>query len=123
MKRLILLEEAAMLALTIFILISFGAGWWVYLLLLLGPDISMLGYLAGDKAGAVTYNFLHHKAIAVIIFLIGFVNHFYWLEIIGLIIFGHSSMDRMLGYGLKYFTGFKFTHLGEIGKVESHVNN
>jgi hypothetical protein len=38
------------------------------------------------------------------------------LEFEGLILFSHSAMDRMLGYGLKYESGFKFTHLGEIGQ-------
>jgi hypothetical protein len=27
-------------------------------------------------------------------------------------------MDRMMGYGLKYETGFKDTHLGKIGKKQ-----
>ena len=39
-----------------------------------------------------------------------------WLINLGIILFGHSSMDRFFGYGLKYENGFKFTHLGEIGK-------
>jgi hypothetical protein len=38
------------------------------------------------------------------------------LQLGGIILFGHSSMDRMFSYGLKTFQGFKFTHLGEIGK-------
>jgi hypothetical protein len=29
------------------------------------PDISMLGYLAGNKAGAIIYNFFHHKALGI----------------------------------------------------------
>lgn len=29
---------------------------------------------------------------------------------------GHSSIDRIFGYGLKYKEGFGFTHLGKIGK-------
>ena len=38
------------------------------------------------------------------------------LFIAGIILFGHSSMDRMFGYGLKLKEGFKYTHLGMIGK-------
>jgi hypothetical protein len=64
----------------------------------------MLGYAAGNKAGAISYNLFHHKAIAVAIFLIGLILQNHWLELTGLILFGHSCMDRMLGYGLKYFT-------------------
>ncbi len=33
----------------------------------------------------------------------------------GVILFAHTAMDRMLGYGLKYEKGFIFTHLGTIG--------
>jgi hypothetical protein len=40
-----------------------------------------------------------------------------WLQISGIILFGHSSMDRSLGYGLKLNEGFKYTHLGMIGKA------
>lgn len=45
------------------------------------------------------------------------------LKIEGLVILSASlflhadfGFDRMLGYGLKYSEGFKFTHLGIIGK-------
>jgi len=123
MKRIIQLEEAFMLSFSIAVLISFDATWWVYILILIGPDISMVGYVAGNKTGAVCYNLFHHKGIAIAIFLTGFFNHFYWLEITGLILFGHSSLDRMLGYGLKYSTGFQFTHLGQIGRTKSNTNN
>lgn len=123
MKNVIQLEEAAMFGISIYALYFLKADWWVYPLLLLSPDISMFGYVAGNKTGAISYNLFHHKAFAIILFLIGFINQIYWLEITGLILFGHSSMDRMLGYGLKYFSGFKFTHLGQIGSIKSNINN
>jgi hypothetical protein len=122
MKTVIQLEELAMLGISIYALYFLKVEWWIYPLLLLAPDISMLGYLAGNKVGAISYNLFHHKAIAIFLFLIGFINHNYTLEITGLILFGHSSMDRMLGYGLKYFTGFQFTHLGQIGRAKSNIN-
>lgn len=123
MKRIIQLEEAAMLGICIYALYFLKAEWWIYPLLLLGPDISMLGYITGSKTGAISYNLFHHKAIAIILFLIGFISQSYSLEITGLILFGHSSLDRMLGYGLKYFTGFQFTHLGQLGRAKSNINN
>ena len=98
MKFVIQLEEVAMLAISIYTLYFLNADWWIYLLLLFGPDISMLGYLAGNKAGAISYNLFHHKAIAIAIFLTGFISQAYWLELTGSILFGHSSLDRMLGY-------------------------
>ncbi len=36
---------------------------------------------------------------------------------------GHSAMDRVFGYGLKYTTGFQDTHLGKIGKAKSQLTD
>jgi len=85
-------------------------------LLLLGPDISMIGYAGGNKMGAFMYNLFHHKGVAVLLFVIGMLFPDRITEIAGIILFGHASMDRMFGYGLKLKEGFKHTHLGLIGK-------
>ena len=90
--------------------------WWWFLVLILTPDIGMIGYLFGNKVGAAVYNIFHHKGIAVIAFLLGIYLSQPLLQLAGIILFSHSAMDRILGYGLKYDKGFKFTHLGEIGK-------
>jgi hypothetical protein len=76
----------------------------------------MIGYVFGNKLGAFFYNLFHHRAIAVMIYLAGIYSSNNLIQLMGIILFSHSSMDRMMGYGLKYETGFKFTHLGEIGK-------
>jgi len=116
MKNLLKLEEAAMFGLSLYVLGSMNAEWWLYLLLLLGPDISMLGYLGGNKTGAICYNIFHHKGVAIAVFMAGLLLPNTLFEIIGIVLFGHSSMDRMFGYGLKTEEGFKYTHLGIIGK-------
>lgn len=116
MKKLIALEELGMMVLSLLFLMDNSAAWWLYLLLFIGPDISMLGYLGGRKAGAVSYNLFHHKALAIALFLVGILSTSLPLQLAGAIVFGHSAMDRTLGYGLKHFTGFKYTHLGIIGK-------
>ena len=123
MKTVLKLEELAMLIGSIVLLYLSSVQWWWYLLLALGPDISMIGYLAGNKIGAWLYNIFHHKAVALIIFMIGLLVELpgdphvrVSIINIGIVLFGHSSMDRFFGYGLKYKNGFKFTHLGEIGK-------
>ncbi|MFL5811469.1 MAG: DUF4260 family protein, partial [Flavisolibacter sp.] len=56
MKQLIRVEEAAMLILAVYMLYFLNADWWYYILLVFGPDISMLAYLAGNKTGAISYN-------------------------------------------------------------------
>ena len=116
MKNIIRLEEMAMLIASILALMYLKVEYWYYLILFLGPDISMLGYLLGNKIGAACYNIFHHKGIALVLLVTGLYYQSWALQVTGLILFGHSSMDRMAGYGLKYETGFKFTHLGTIGK-------
>ena len=100
----------------IFIFSTLPFAWWWFPALILVPDFSMAGYLLNNRAGATFYNFVHHKAIALLCISVGYyLRNDAWI-LAGTILFGHSSMDRSLGYGLKYFTGFQHTHLGDIGK-------
>lgn len=115
MKTLIKLEEAAQFALSIILFAKLPFVWWVYPALLLVPDVSMLGYLINAKVGAFSYNLFHHKALAIAVGVAGLVLQINELALAGTLLFGHSSMDRMVGYGLKYATGFTDTHLGEAG--------
>ncbi|HLY70510.1 MAG TPA: DUF4260 domain-containing protein [Puia sp.] len=116
MKNILRLEELAMFLFSIFLFNELHFAWWWFLVLILLPDISMVGYLANDKIGAFCYNLIHHKGIALVIYVAGYFTHHEAIQLSGIILFGHSSMDRMMGYGLKYQTGFAFTHLGTIGK-------
>ncbi len=116
MKKIIHLEELAMLLVSIYLFSRLSFKWWWFPVLILTPDISMVGYAFGNKAGAITYNIFHHKALAISLYVFGVFTQNEVIQLIGIILFGHSSMDRMLGYGLKTFQGFKYTHLGEIGK-------
>lgn len=115
MKTSVKIEEAAQLILGIYLFSLLSFPWWWFVLLFFTPDLGMLGYLLGDKIGAFSYNFFHHKAVGIVTFLIGIFVNSTIFQLIGLIIFAHSAFDRILGYGLKYNKGFKFTHLGEIG--------
>ncbi len=115
MKYLLKLEELLMFALSIFFFSKLNYAWWWYLLLFFAPDLSMLGYLGGTRIGAYVYNFVHHKALSIAIFVISVLLANQPLQLAGLILFGHSSMDRVLGYGLKYEDSFQHTHLGMIG--------
>ena len=116
MKNIIKFEELAMFGLSVWALYFFDAEWWCYLLLLLGPDISMIGYAGGNKLGAFVYNLFHHKGVGVVLFVLGVILPDMTIQLAGIILIGHSSMDRMFGYGLKLKEGFKYTHLGLIGK-------
>jgi len=72
MKTALKLEEAAMFILSIFFFNQLHFSWWWYPVLLLTPDLSMLGYLINTKVGAVAYNAAHHKAVAIGFWLVGF---------------------------------------------------
>jgi Domain of unknown function (DUF4260) len=117
MKNLIRLEEAAMFGLTIYLFSLLSIDWWWYPVLILAPDLSAIGYLVNTKLGAFTYNLVHHKAVAIIVYVAGLSMGNEVVQLAGLILFGHSSMDRLFGYGLKYPDSFKHTHLGMIGKA------
>jgi hypothetical protein len=92
-----------------------GNALWL-LPLLLAPDISMIGYLGGPRAGAITYNLAHNLATALVVLGIGWLGAIAPLALGGAILLAHVGMDRTLGYGLKLPTDFKDTHLGRIGR-------
>lgn len=117
MKNLLRIEELLQFLAVLFYLSEKDVAWWVYLCLILAPDLSMIGYLINEKIGAWLYNLGHHKGVAVLVIMVGWVAIEPWIVLTGMVLFGHSSMDRIFGYGLKYEKGFKFTHLGEIGKA------
>ncbi|WKL47064.1 DUF4260 domain-containing protein [Flavobacterium pectinovorum] len=116
MKTVIKLEEVGLFILGIYLFSLLDYQWWWFLVLILAPDFSMLGYTFNNKTGAFIYNIFHHRGIAVLIYLTGCYLKLASLQLVGVILFSHSAMDRMFGYGLKYEQGFKYTHLGEIGK-------
>ncbi len=117
MKTLLRFEELMMFVFGIILFTPLGYPWWWFPLLLLAPDLSALGYLAGPLVGAHSYNLAHHKGIALLIYLSGFFLGNAPLQLAGIILFAHSSLDRVLGYGLKYPDAFQHTHLGWIGKA------
>lgn len=130
MKNLLKLEELAQFLVCLVALIASDVPWWTYLLLAFGPDIGMFGYLLGPRTGTVTYNLLHHKAIALLVAAAGGITTYLMLAtespesfeqvilLTGIVLYGHASMDRIFGYGLKFGDSFHHTHLGWIGKLK-----
>jgi len=84
--------------------------------LLLAPDLSMVSYVAGPRAGSITYNAAHNLVVSLAALGIGWFVPIAWLALAGAILVAHVGMDRSLGYGLKLPTDFRDTHLGRIGK-------
>lgn len=121
MKFLLRVEEALMFGLAIYLNSLLPFPGWYFWAWFLAPDIGFLGYVINTKAGAVTYNLLHHKGVAIIFYFAGLYIASPLLQFIGVLMFGHSSFDRMLGYGLKFPGSFHDTHLGRIGKGTHNV--
>jgi Domain of unknown function (DUF4260) len=104
----------------------FHLPWSWFFLLFLAPDLSMLGYLAGPRLGALAYNLGHTYAMAVVVLGAGLVAEITGrprlaLLDVGLIWCAHIGFDRLLGYGLKSPEGFAFTHLGPIGRKRNEA--
>lgn len=110
MKSVLKLEELLQFALGIYLFSTLSYTWWWFLVLILLPDIGMLGYLINTKTGALTYNVFHHKGLAILIFLAGVYFEIEVMQLIGTILFSHAALDRVFGYGLKYADNFK-THI------------
>jgi Domain of unknown function (DUF4260) len=57
---LLRIEGATLLALSALLYGLNEGSWLLFVLLFLVPDVSMLGYLAGSRVGAASYNFVPH---------------------------------------------------------------
>ena len=109
---------AALVAGVILWLANGGSPLWLVPALLL-PDVSMVGYLANARVGALTYNAVHNWTVSIAILGIG-----WWLASVpallpGSVLLAHVGMDRALGYGLKLPTSVQDTHLGRIGGAKT----
>ena len=100
MKILIKLEELAQFLFSIYLFSMLPYAWWVFPLFIFAPDVSLVGLLAGKRVGAITYNLIHHKAVALTVYVLGGLLGGPLLSLIGVLLFGHSSFDRMAGFDL-----------------------
>ncbi|MFD1252995.1 hypothetical protein DEVEQU_02437 [Devosia equisanguinis] len=113
--RMIVRSEGAALFVAASVLyFMLGGPWWLFAVLLFAPDLSFLGYAAGSRTGAVVYNLAHTFVVPLALGLIAVVLKIELLQHLALIHLAHIGLDRALGYGLKYASGFKDTHLGRL---------
>jgi hypothetical protein len=88
--------------------------WWVLVVFALAPDLSFLGFAVSPRVGTVTYNAAHTYVAPVLLGAVGVVAESDVAAQIALIWLAHIGVDRMLGYGLKYPSAFKDTHLQRV---------
>lgn len=86
---------------------------WLFVVLLLAPDVSMLGYLGGPRLGAATYNLVHIYVGPLGLGGLGLVAVVPLAVELAPIWAVHIGLDRALGYGLKLESGFGDTHLSQ----------
>jgi hypothetical protein len=114
---LLRLEGLAVAAVSAVLYARTGASWWLFAVLWLAPDLSMLGYLTGRPCwGARIYNAFHTYVLPGVLALAGWMVHTNAVLPVALIWINHIGVDRLLGSGLKYSDGFGFTHLGRLGR-------
>lgn len=110
------IEDAAFVVLAGVLFVATGLPWWWLLILFIVPDVSILGYALGPGAGAIAYNIVHSRALAIAVYLVGLLLALPLVSAAGALLLFHASVDRVLGFGLKYSDSFQHTHLGRIGR-------
>jgi len=115
-RRWLRIEGLAALAAGIAVFLAQGGQLLWLVPLVLAVDVSMAGYLRGPRVGALLYNIAHNQALGLLALGLGIATGTVAVTLVGAILVAHVGMDRLAGYGLKYPTGFKDTHLGRIGR-------
>lgn len=113
-KTFLQLEGFIVLALSLYFYHNHHYSWILFFILLFAPDISMIGYLVNNKIGALLYNVFHTYTISILVVFCGLLLPNETVLAVGLVWTAHIGMDRMMGYGLKYPTKFKDTHLNRV---------
>jgi len=113
-KKILHLEGLAFFLIALFFYYQLEGNWLLFIALLFTPDISMIGYLKDKKLGAILYNIVHNYVLSIAIILIGILFKNTFIVQLGIILLAHVGLDRLLGFGLKYPSNFKDTHLQKI---------
>jgi len=109
-------ESAAVAALVVVAFVQLDFAWWWLLAVFLLWDLSMVGYIASPRLGAISYNIGHSYLGPAALLALTWVSDARWPAFVALTWAFHIAVDRLLGYGLKFTDRFTHTHLGELGK-------
>jgi len=110
----VLIQRFESITIAVFAIVLYAnldASWWLFGALILTPDVSLLAYLISVKVGSKIYNIFHNYSLPLIIATLSFLFSFPFAMEVALIWITHIAIDRSLGYGLKFPTNFKHTHL------------
>lgn len=113
-NALLRLEGLTVFVAAILLYANQGGSAVAFILLLLVPDVSMIGYKVNIRIGSIVYNLVHTYALPALLVGLALALNVPVLLQIAFIWFAHIGMDRTVGYGLKYPTDFKDTHLQRV---------
>ena len=68
------LEGLALLVASVTIFAVSAPNWVLFVVLLLAPDLAMIGYLRGSRIGAISYNLAHLKILPLALGSIGLLT-------------------------------------------------
>lgn len=91
-----------------------GGSWGLFFAAILVPDLSFIAYRAGSRVGAAVYNLVHTNVPPLVLLGYGLIGNHALPAHLGVIWLTHISIDRLLGFGLKYPTAFQDTHLARV---------
>ena len=111
---LLRLEGGVVLAFSLWLYGYNGGSWLLFALLILAPDLAALGYLANVRLGSIAYNSVHTYLLPAALVAMAWLSDWPFGVSLALIWFAHIGADRLLGFGLKYPTEFKDSHLNRV---------
>ena len=118
---LLRIEGAFVFALSLIFYQAIGARWWVFIVAFLWPDLFMLGYLVSVRLGSQLYNLVHTYSLPFALVAVSYYTQNNALMSFALIWLAHIGLDRALGFGLKYPTFFKDTHLQRVNQIVATI--
>jgi len=113
-KFILRIENAFILISSIYWYSYCHFNWTVFAVLLLVPDIFMFGYFVDKTRGTYIYNIGHTYLLPAILLVYGLSATQQTLIMFSTIWIAHIAMDRTFGFGLKYVSNFKDTHMQNV---------
>ncbi len=114
-KRFLRLEGLALFAASLVAFIYLKQSFWIFAGLFLVPDLCLAVYIVGPRRGAIVYNICHSTIGPCLLAIYSVLAGEMFVQVIASIWLAHIGFDRAIGYGLKYPSDFRDTHLGRIG--------
>ena len=108
------LEGLAALVTSVVLYAEFGQSWLLFILLLFTPDLAFIPYMLNVELGRKIYNLVHWYVLPLLLGTAAVLTDWSLGIALALIWSAHISLDRTIGYGLKYPGDFKDTHLQRV---------